>query len=841
MRSEPIRRGVQSGSTPNVEFLLLDPDVFNLAWDEFLAEDYEASLDRVRRCLEEGQAGRLTSLSIVPQEGVPTLRDGVVLCARNLYQLDRFAEFEVLQASAGRWGLVSDGFVELEVIELAFACKRGEYRQVVQHCTAMIDAQRSKLPPVLADFLYLRGLAFSHLGKPEEAREDTEAAYALFRILKKDYESGRSANLMGMIEFRGSDYEAAEKWFQRALELHTLLNMRKNMGGNRLNLGIAAYKRGSFAAAHSHFRAAERLCREVDAQVSLCRASLARGNTFRLQREPESARRHLMRAYEDANRLMLPREEALALEFLGDVARDDGQIETARRYYSRSLAIGRSIAPDGDVVMEVMRRQGQCLQLLGRNSEALSVLGTARTMARRQGDRFEEGVALRTIAEALLGMGDLDSASRHAIAAVNQLTEVDARFEAAQARIVSARIGLAQAGSGLLRDATAVLETGWQEAMSALHAFLDSDVEHWILTARRVVSELSALRAEQGRLSVPVSASADRVGRPTGPQPIIHVSTRMRDLLQLCDAFADSAEPVLVTGDTGTGKELFARRLHDKSTRQSGELVCVNVTAIPREIFAREFFGHVRGSFTGADAGSIGLAARADGGTLFLDEIGDLPLELQPQLLRLLQDGTYHAIGDPAERTADIRLIAATNADLQQRVAEGRFRADLYYRLKILELRLPPMQERREDVMPLLRHFLSQSAGREVDPTEYFHRDSLEAMRGYAWPGNVREIAMFARQAVVQLESRGQVEIEIDSGPGGLLHFTGPESPPRAINPQSVSPSRGTAEDLRQHLLLALAETDGNRAEAARRLGVSRSTLYRRMEKLGILGKVAQA
>jgi two-component system NtrC family response regulator len=334
-----------------------------------------------------------------------------------------------------------------------------------------------------------------------------------------------------------------------------------------------------------------------------------------------------------------------------------------------------------------------------------------------------------------------------------------------------------------------------------------------------------------------MTVAADRLhgaGEPSGAGPIIHVSPRMRDLIQLTDAFADSDEPVLVTGATGTGKELFARRLHHKSRRRSGELVCVNVSAIPESIFAREFFGHVRGSFSGADRDGIGLAAQADGGTLFLDEIGDLPLELQPQLLRLLQEGTYQAIGDPAERRADIRLVAATNADLEQMVAEGRFRADLYYRLKILELRLPPLTERSEDVLPLLGHFLQQAEGRHVELTDYFGHDSLARMKEYAWPGNVREVAMVARQARVQLASRGRVEVEVGSN-GSAVVFTGPAAN-AAEPPRSESAAR-FGVDPRTRIMLVLAETDGNRAEAARRLGVSRSTLYRRMEKLGIAGK----
>jgi two-component system, NtrC family, response regulator len=839
MRTEHLRQGEGGGRATRLEFLLLDPETFEEAWSEFLAEKYEDSLARIRRCLEESDADGTPRLSIVPADGVPTLRDGLILCARNLYQLDRFSEFEVLQASAGRWGLVSDGLVELEVIELAFACKRGEYLQVVQHCSAFIDAHRHGLPPVIADFLHLRGLAYSHLGNPEKARQDAEAAYSLFLVLQKEFESARSANLLGMIAFRSSNYDGSIKWFRRALDLHTRLGMRKNMGGNRLNLGIASYKQGFFPAAHSHFRAASRLFREVDARVGLCRAAIARGNTYRLQRDGESARTFLLEAYEKANELMLPREEALALEFLGDVARDEGQVENARRYYSRAMAIGRSIAPEGDVVLEVLRRQGQCLQLLGRNSEALSVLGTVRSMARRQGDRFEEGVALRAVSETLLEMGDLDSAARHSDRAVDMLNEVESRFEVGKARLVAARVRLAQVGSGLLENPEPVLEEAWHEAMAALHLFLNSDVEYWILTARSVVTDLSARRAEQGRKENAAIGSAPATRQPAaGDQPIVHVSARMRDLIQLCDAFADSNEPVLITGETGTGKELFAQRLHRNSCRRSGELVCVNVTAIPREIFAREFFGHVRGAFTGADGNGIGLAARADGGTLFLDEIGELPLELQPQLLRLLQDGTYQAIGDPAERKADIRLIAATNANLEQLVAEGKFRADLYYRLKILELKLPAIGERREDILPLLRHFLHQVSGMQVPLSDFFNRSSLELMQKYAWPGNVREIAMVARQARVQLSSQDRVSVEVGSAGDRTLTFSGPDDTP-SWDPTRVAYSAASrSSGGRSNILLALAETDGNRAEAARRLGVSRSTLYRRMEKLGILGKM---
>jgi transcriptional regulator with GAF, ATPase, and Fis domain len=336
---------------------------------------------------------------------------------------------------------------------------------------------------------------------------------------------------------------------------------------------------------------------------------------------------------------------------------------------------------------------------------------------------------------------------------------------------------------------------------------------------------------------------ADRESRsaaagPSAYEPgevIIHASNVMRDLLQLTDIFAGSEEPVLVTGETGTGKELIARRIHRHSPRHDADLVVVNVAAIPATMFEREFFGHVRGAFSGADRDGIGYAARADGGTLFLDEIGELPLEIQPKLLRLLQEGTYQAIGDPRERRTNVRLIAATNADLARQVEEGTFRADLYYRLKILDLELPPLRDRSEDVLPLLRHFLSLAAGRHVDLAEYFNRPSLVAAESYAWPGNVREVAMVARRAHLDLESRGKVDVRLPGVDGGLL-MTGPRLAAMAAAEGEADPAPHRQSDAaeRARILLALDEAGGNRQVAAKALGVGRSTLYRRMEKLGI-------
>ncbi len=817
--------------------LPLAAEVWRQAHDAFLAEDYDTALAEIRHALNTVPSHEGHPVVPVPEPGVPTVKDGVVLCARCLFQLDRYEEFEVLQASAGRWGLVPERMPDLDVVHLEFACKHGNYGRVIRESNDYIHFHRKDLPPVIAHYLHLRGFAFSHLGEPVRAREDIEAAYALFKVLGEDLDGARAANLLGILHLREGSFASARQWFQRALGGHTRLGMLKNMGGNHLNLGITAYKQGDLGQALVEFEAAGGLLRSINAQVSLCRLDIARGNTLRLLRDFTGAREHLLNAYESAGRLLLSREEALALEFLGDVARDENRLDQARRYYSRALAIAGAIAPDGDIVMEVMRRQGEALLLLNRESEAVPVLQRALTLAVKQKDRYEEGVICRVLGSTLLKLGDLDSAAGQIRKAADLLRDLGANHELMQAQMKGAAIALACAESGLETDPVGLLEDAWQTAMSALDLALKAEVDHWILKGRRLLKMISDRRQLQDQDTGQAAVSG---GSPRADTPIIHVSSCMRDVIQLTDAFAESREPVLITGETGTGKELFARRLHMRSTRRGRELVSVNVSAIAESVFAREFFGHVRGAYTGADADGAGLAGHADGGTLFLDEIGDLPLDLQPRLLRLLQDGTYQAVGDPHQRKTDVRLVAATNSDLKQLVSDGRFRADLYYRLKILELKIPPLRERREDVLPLLRYFLSEAEGRPVDVTAYFNAASLDRIQCHNWPGNVREIAMVARQARVQLASRGSVCVEIEDADNHPVFLTGPEVSPVAERHPAVSVTGSHTFGVmgRARILLALTETAGNRAEAARRLGVSRSTLYRRMEKLGIATKM---
>lgn len=284
--------------------------------------------------------------------------------------------------------------------------------------------------------------------------------------------------------------------------------------------------------------------------------------------------------------------------------------------------------------------------------------------------------------------------------------------------------------------------------------------------------------------------------------------------------FAPVELPVLVTGETGTGKELAARALHEMSPRARGPFIAVNCGALPPSLVQAELFGHERGAFTGAAARRIGLFEAAHGGTIFLDEVGDLPLDAQTNLLRVLQEGTLERIGSHQSVRVDVRVLAATHVDLEQAVARGRFRQDLYYRLDVLRLHMPPLRERGDDVELLARHFLEAFRRQHQVRARAFDPGARRALRAHAWPGNVRELLNRVRRAAVVSEG------ELIPAEALQLAATTVPSAPAADGLDDV---RIQAE--REAILATLRESGFNVSECARRLRVSRVTVYRLCRK----------
>jgi DNA-binding NtrC family response regulator len=335
-----------------------------------------------------------------------------------------------------------------------------------------------------------------------------------------------------------------------------------------------------------------------------------------------------------------------------------------------------------------------------------------------------------------------------------------------------------------------------------------------LLATLRTQVELSrALRRSQ-RLE-----GENRLLRRDGAPELIAESAAMRPVLQLMQRVAPSDANVLITGEHGTGKEVVAQWLHAASSRAGRPLVAVNLGGLSEGLFESEMFGHVKGAFTDARTDRIGRFELAEGGTLLLDEVGTVPLRQQAKLLRVLESGELERVGASRSRRIDVRILSATNADLQEEVTAGRFREDLLFRLNTIEIKLPPLRERREDIRPLAEHFLGRYANRYRKPVAGFEPDAVEALEAHPWPGNVRELDHALERAVL-LAQGGMIR-------SGELGLRGSAGLPRL-------------EDLPleevERLLIrkALDRHGGNVSQAAKSLGLSRSALYRRLQQHGL-------
>jgi DNA-binding NtrC family response regulator len=336
-----------------------------------------------------------------------------------------------------------------------------------------------------------------------------------------------------------------------------------------------------------------------------------------------------------------------------------------------------------------------------------------------------------------------------------------------------------------------------------------------LLTMLRTQVELSrALRRSEGL------EDANRRMRGDGQPQMIAESRAMQPVLRIMERIGPSDANVLITGEHGTGKEVVARWLHGSSPRSRKQLVTVNAGGMSEGIFESELFGHVKGAFTDAKSDRVGFFELADGGTLFLDEIGNLSLKLQARLLRVLQTGEFQRVGSSRTQRADVRLLSATNVSIATEVAEGRFREDLLYRLNTVEIHLPPLRERREDIPPLANHFLHRQAEQYRKILPGFSPEAMRALLAYDWPGNIRELEHTVERAVL-LASGPQVEA-VD------LNLR--------TRPEEVQPLEEMAlEDVERVLIQkALRRHDGNVSQAAEALGLSRSALYRRLQRYGL-------
>lgn len=319
------------------------------------------------------------------------------------------------------------------------------------------------------------------------------------------------------------------------------------------------------------------------------------------------------------------------------------------------------------------------------------------------------------------------------------------------------------------------------------------------------------------------------------PLPFIGKSPEILNILRIAEKVADEDATVLITGESGTGKELIAREIHQKSQRCSEPLVSVNCGAIPFDLLESELFGHEKGAFTGAHRERIGRFELADNGIIFLDEIGDVSPEIQVKLLRVLQEHSFERIGGTQTITVNIRIIAATNKDLERSIAEGKFREDLFYRLSVIPINMPPLRDRKSDIPLLVSHFLEKLKARRNQPSKSFSRQALAVLVQYHWPGNIRELENLIERLSVLID---KPVLDVSDLPEALLRAKHSDAPLPDTDTRLTKEGMGFNDAVQQYqrnlILQALKNTDGVKSKAAQLLKMNRTTLVEKIKKMNL-------
>jgi len=450
----------------------------------------------------------------------------------------------------------------------------------------------------------------------------------------------------------------------------------------------------------------------------------------------------------------------------------------------------------------------------------------------------DDDEAIRFVLERALGRAGYKTES------FGSVKEVSEALSIAQPTVIITDIRLPDA-DGLSVLAT-LEERGIELPVIAMTAFSDLDqavsaFQSGVFDYLSKPFDLDKVIAVVARASaVPVVAPSEE--DTSQPNQLIGDSAAMQEVFRTIGRLSRSSISVLLAGETGTGKEVVARALHQHSPRAKGPFVAINTAAIPTELLESELFGHEKGSFTGAHARRSGRFEEAAGGTLFLDEIGDMPLPLQTRLLRVLAEGDYYRVGGRDLLRADVRLLTATHQDLQKKIAEGSFREDLYHRLNVITIQLPPLRERNEDIALLSRHFLRQASHEMGLEEKYLTPETIRALQQKAWPGNVRQLQNLCQQLCVMAPGEQILPVDLPANLKDKGCVDGPgESWSEALhnwtrkalfNGQTDLMSDARTEFEKIILDCALEHTGGKRVEAARLLGLGRNTLTRKLKEL---------
>ncbi|MBN1163667.1 MAG: sigma 54-interacting transcriptional regulator [Candidatus Krumholzibacteriota bacterium] len=787
-----------------------------------------------------------------------TLAAVLVAAARNAYYLSLFEECEEHLDRLGRLRVEytplasSPAVREASIIKANIARRRGQYHAALALLEGMEEKGAGEFSaPLVTERLLIRGACLYHLGKPVQARADLEASLGLATHFADNRAQARILAMLGLLTQSEGFIAPATDYFHRSIELCRTGSDSYGEAAAWLNLGIALYKTGKFNEARKAVTRAKLLFRRVEWELGMCRCRLVSGNIYRKQGDFASALREYARVGKSVRKHGFLPEKVFALELSGAVHFQRGNYEKAVELYEEALSLVRGSAPEGALASDVRRRLGELYLATGDIDSARDSLEKACAIARGAGRQVEEGLALRLLGVMSYQTGREEKGVEFFRLAVERIRPTGCTFELAATQLLFAQYLLGEeidmgrgrsprqsdpcraGGVGAQRsDDAQRYDEAWRNLMEAGHIFSGMDADFLRSRTHQLLRDLWGKRRVPGYLHrrkieprniISIEHSADYMIN----DHFAAVSGAMQDVWRKIQFAGTFTRPVLITGETGTGKELIAQFVHQASDRAESPFVAINCAAVPDHLFESEFFGHRKGCFTGAATDRKGLFEEAHGGTLFLDEVGELSTVQQVKLLRVLQEGKVRRLGENFERPIDVRIVSATNQDLEKRITEAGFREDLYYRINAESIHLTPLRERPEDIIPLLTWSLRGRGAEEASSGPVrIEADALKQLQAYRWPGNARELLSVIER--IRHLSRGNT-VTADMLPEKI------RSRGEKIESTLMSAlSDREAGDTKRKLKKMLTICNGNKTAVAKWLGISRGTLYKELRQAGL-------
>lgn len=679
------------------------------------------------------------------------------------------------------------------------------------------------------------------LGKAHFWKGDYLSANLLFQACYQFYGSGDHPLMLGNVlymlgytAFQRSFFDHAGSFYSKAIENFKSAGSNSQLAATFHMIGILSYRTGKYSIAEDYLLQSRKYFKNVKNNPGIIESYLAQGRVRMFKNDLPQAFSLIKKALNKAKETQYKRGTALALEFLGEIEYLKNNYERSFLYLVEAERLALELAPTGDITVEVFRRLGDLYISTGRLKKASVILGKALELSKYLHDDYELACILRAYALLEAKRENLELSRSYFNESISLFQMIKEHHELARTYMAAARINVSWIDSSRMetKNNRILLDEARKFATEAAHLYDALELTEMCAECERLSNRLLNEYYQNKEHSFYENITFEPFWLYDGF--IVARSDHMKKIVIKASSFALGTIPVIITGETGTGKEVIAKLVHKKSSRESGPFVAVNCASIPESVFESEIFGHRKGAFTGADRDHIGLIEMASGGTLFLDEISELTLSQQAKLLRVFQEQKIRRIGESIERCVDVRLISASNQNMELLLRSSRLRQDFYYRVLAATIEIEPLRKRKKDIHALFAYYLQQYGYKPR-----VEEGVVELLTNYYWPGNVRQlisvIKVIALTGNNKCICRNDLPLKIRN-----YHIFGSGNESReTANILKIRdiPSIGLTknpDEVKQLIISGLLKHNGNKSATARGLGISRSTLYRTLKDIGI-------